>query len=812
MSHNKMRPQPADGRRSARTHDAAHGNRHEIGPAEQRPVVAAWMRWGLPVIVAVVTFVAFAPALQNGFVNWDDDKVLLSNEHFRGLGGEQLKWMFTSFWMGHYHPLTWVSFGVDYIIWGIDDALGYHLTNLLLHALNAVLFYYLAARLLRLTGGGRGLGEAGLRAAAALAALLFAVHPLRVESVAWVTERRDVLSVSFLIPCVLCYLRYASGGRGRWGWYAAAVLLLLASLLSKAWGITLPVILLVLDCYPLRRVALRWPEAVSPAAVRVVIEKLPFVAIAGWAAVMAANAQATAAYTMKSLAEHGVAARVAQALYGLAFYVWKTVVPTGLGPLYEIPQNMNPLAPRFVVAAVLVVAAVAVLIALRRRWAAGPALLAVYVITLAPVLGFAQSGQQLVADRYSYIACMTLAVVGGAVALWAAELLSRGGSRRAAIGIVAGGCVVVVTLGVLTWRQTQVWRTSDTLWTRALAVCPESSYAHYNLGVCYGNRQEYEQAAALFEGAIELNPRDAGALASLGKARYEQGRVEEAIEQYEAALSIRPEMAQVHQWLAEALQDAGRRDEADQHMREAARLAPEMPRPTRETGTQLAAQGRLVEALPHLQQAVLDAPGDAHTRFNYGLALARLQREDEAIEQLEECVRLNPQHYDGRRCLAMALTTRGDIAGAVEQYEAALHVHPNASDVHARLADLLAQQGQTTTAVKHYRAALNGEPENLAVANKLARMLATSTDEQIHDATEAVRLAEAACQGTEFREPNFLSTMATAYAVAGRFEDAAQTIRRLIPFAETTGNAALLQELRGRLSAYEAGKLSSSDG
>jgi len=221
-------------------------------------------RWAshlaVPAVLALASFVVFLPALDAGFVNWDDDENFLDNPNYRGLGATQLRWMFTTFLMGHYIPVTWMSLGLDYVVWGMRPA-GYHLTNLLLHAANAVLFYFMALRLLRARVADRSThGSLALTLGSAFATLLFAVHPLRAESVAWITERRDVLSGLFYLGAIVAYLRYCDGGvpegsrtRGTRRWYWASLGLFALALLSKAMTVTLPVILLVLDVYPLRR-------------------------------------------------------------------------------------------------------------------------------------------------------------------------------------------------------------------------------------------------------------------------------------------------------------------------------------------------------------------------------------------------------------------------------------------------------------------------------------------------------------------------------------------------------------------------------
>ncbi|MGH9579426.1 MAG: hypothetical protein ACRD2R_00405, partial [Terriglobales bacterium] len=367
-------------------------------------------RWAMPILVAMLTVAAFFPALQNGFVDWDDNTGLLNNLSYRGLGWEQLRWMFTTFHLGHYQPLTWVTFGLDYLVWGMDP-FGYHLTNLLLHALNAVVFYFVALRLFSLSVSVSS-GDFALRAASGFAALLFSIHPLRVESVAWATERRDVLSGLFFLLTLLCYLRAAKADSGaeHLKWLGVAVLAYVFSLLAKDVGMMLPSALKVLDVYPLMRFGAGGGKWFGPEAQRIWWEKAPFAFLALVAAAVAIMAQSVA---LKSFAVHDSAGRLAQALFGLGYYLRKTLLPVGLSPIYELPRPFIPWDWPYLASGLAVSAIAAGLIILRCRWPAGLAAGIYYAAMLAPVLGIAQSGSQLVADRYSYLSCLGWALLAG---------------------------------------------------------------------------------------------------------------------------------------------------------------------------------------------------------------------------------------------------------------------------------------------------------------------------------------------------------------------------------------------------------------
>ena len=443
------------------------GTPGELAPASVTGRLAGcalWeTRWFPAATVIALTLVAFLPVLGNGFIpNWDDALNFLDNPYYRGLGPAQLRWMFTTFHAGHYIPLTWLSLGLDYLLWGLHPA-GYHLTSLLLHAATALAFYFVSLRLLRLALP-PATSPAALRWGAVVAALLFAVHPLRVESVAWATERRDVLSGLFYVLAVLCYLKAverAPAARPRPRWYALTLACFAAALLSKSITVTLPVTLLVLDVYPLRRLG----GSAGWRTPRPWLEKLPFFAFSAAATAVAFVALLPLG-NARSVADMGLGLRALLSVYGLAFYLLKTALPLDLSPLY--PLSVTITWGHFAVAAGTALVAVS----MRRRWPAFTAVWLVYAITLAPVLGLFHNGPQAVADRYSYLACLGWALLlGGAAAhTWA-------GARVARTAL----CVAILALAVLTWQQASVWRSAVTLWSHATSLGSGGRSAHANL-------------------------------------------------------------------------------------------------------------------------------------------------------------------------------------------------------------------------------------------------------------------------------------------------------------------------------------------
>jgi Tfp pilus assembly protein PilF len=600
-------------------------------PAGRAPGVhTAAQRWVLglaPWLIALVTFAAFLPALQNQFV-WDDDENFVDNYHYRGLGWTQLRWMWTAFHLGHYIPLTWMTFGLDYLLWGMNPV-GYHLTNLVAHAANAALFYLVAFRILALAMPGPVKpGQARLALSASIAALLFALHPLRVESVAWATERRDVLSGLFYVLTILAYLRAwdREGERGRWYWVAVA--LFGCALLSKSMAVNLPVVLLILDVYPLRRLggATGWWGA--PAR-RVYVEKIPFFLLAAAASAITFMANTV----MASLDQLSVLGRLAISAYSLSFYLWKTVAPVSLSPLYELGP-VDPWATPFLLSYGGVLAITALAWARRRRWPGLATAWLAYVVILLPVLGVFQNGPQIAADRYTYLAGLGWAILTGA-----GLRCSRRPLSFVSIGLVV---VLFVGFGTLTWNQVHVWQDTEKLWAHALAIDPKSPTAHLNVGAVLAD----------------------------------QGKLAEAIEHYRQALHFKPDYAFAHYNLGTALARRGQPAEAAEHYRRALAIKPDYAGALNNWGNTLTQMGKLAEAVELYRRALTIKPDYADAHYNLGVALAQQGKPAEAIELFQRALKIRPDYADAHRNWGSVLAQQGKPAEADEHFRRALRIRP----------------------------------------------------------------------------------------------------------------------------------------
>lgn len=533
----------------------------------------------LPWLVAALAALPFLPALLNGFTDWDDPVFILKNA---ALANFDVGWMFTATFGGHYHPLTWLSLALDRALWG-PVPLGFHLTSILLHAATAALFFLVARRLL---------GEE-TPWPALFAALLFAVHPLRVESVAWAIERRDVLSGFFYLLTVVLWLE---------GKTPQALAAFLASLLSKGTGVTLPIGLALLDGVALgKKLDRAWLKKAAPFAALAVA----FGAVGLWA--QAANGASL------PLSRFPASSRLAVAAYGLCFYPLKTLWPSGLIPLYPLPAN--PALddwPFWPCAALLVIAAWALAAAARRRpkLAAGAAF---YAVTVAPVLGVFRFGTQLAADRYSYLSCLPFALLaGGALKSALAD------EKKRQLALAAAASVLVVFSG-LTLRQTTFWRSGESLWTRELDVRPDVPLAQHNLADGLMARGLFDAAERRERAALKIDPHYVHSLNGLGLALAAQGRFPEAIPAYEAAINEWPQY-----WEAWA-----------------------------NLGIALARLNRFDESYKAFGKALELNPTRAELHGNYALALLAGGKRDAGLTELQVALTLNPNQQRLQQIYAM---------------------------------------------------------------------------------------------------------------------------------------------------------------
>ncbi|HEY3861405.1 MAG TPA: tetratricopeptide repeat protein [Verrucomicrobiae bacterium] len=607
--------------------------------------------------LAAATLAVFWGALNCQFVNYDDPTYITSNAELgQGLTLASVRWAFTTGAASNWHPLTWLSHLADVQLYGMKPA-GHHFTSVLIHAVNGVLLFLLL----------RSMTGAFWRCA--VVAGLFALHPLRVESVAWVSERKDVLSTMFWMLTVWAYVRYARTG-AKW-WHAGSIFCFALGLMSKPMLVTLPVILLLLDYWPLARLEPR-PGKAAPAGrgssrAKLLVEKIPFLllAIASSVVTFVAQRQGGAVSTLTGVP---LAARIENAFVSCARYLSKMFWPSRLSPLYPHPGYW----PWWEVAgSVLLLAAITVWVV---RRASRQPYLAVgwfwFLVMLAPVIGLVQVGIQSMADRYSYTAS-----IGVLIALvWGANewITSQRWILWVAAIAAVGACLA------LTPRQVAYWRTSETLFEHAAAVTDNNYLAYNNLGFDLSNRGETEKAMADYRKSLAINPNYDEAHNNLGFTLAAEGRYQEATNEYIKALSLNPNLTEAHNNLGIALGHLG-----------------------------------FPEAGMHEYQIALEEnPRHASARNNYGVALAMAGKLDEAIAQFRLSLDCQPDYLSAHSDLGNALALKGDPEGAAREYEICLKLDPKDAQVHNNFGNALAQMGKLPEAAAQYRLALELMPEN----------------------------------------------------------------------------------------------------
>jgi protein O-mannosyl-transferase len=800
------------------------------------------------VLLVAVTLAAYWPVLQNGFVSYDDRTYVTENPHMLGgMTRANVAWALRTAHAGNWHPVTWLSHLLDVQLFGLK-ARWHHLTSLLFHAANALLLFVC---LRRMTGA--------LWRSTAVAAL-FALHPLHVESVAWVAERKDVLSTFFFLLTLWAYARYAEKSvvSSQWSvvsseprtsdnaprttdggprstlhaapFYVLSLCFFALGLMSKPMLVTLPFLLVLLDYWPLSRLGLKTQDPRRKTLLPFVIEKLPFLALSLASCVTTFIVQRGAG-AVSSLDTLPFEFRISNALISYVRYAAKMVWPAKLAVFYPAPTQWPEW---WVLGAALILVGVSALAVLRGRAASYlPVGWFWYLGTLVPVIGLVQVGQQALADRYSYIPLVGLFIM----IVWsAAEIPARWPVANR--WVAAGGAIAIGACAALTWRQAGYWQDSASLFEHALAVTRDNAVAQNNLGVCFLDSGNVAAAESHFAEAVRIRPRYPEALANLGLCRDQAGREDEALELLQRSVQIQGTPA-AHYNLANLLAKRGELEQAEAHYHSALKAKPELAEAWYNLGLLKARQGKAVEAeqcystalqfrpgfteahaslgamlagekkldaaIMHFQAALQTAPGNADAQFNLAAALNAKGDVAGAAKHYAEACRLRPEDLDARQNLALALLYQAKLPEAAAQFQEVLRARPNAGTEHY-LALALDAQGQVEAALPHYREAVHLSPNSALYLNDLAWVLATNPKAEIRDGAEAVRLAEQACKLTGGKEPRCFGTLDAAYAEVGRFDDAVATATKARELALASGQQEIAQQAEARLAVYRARK------
>jgi tetratricopeptide (TPR) repeat protein len=607
----------------------------------------------------------FAPVIGHPFLELDDDSYVTRNPHVAsGLGGENLAWAFTSFHSSNWHPLTWVSHQVDASVWGLSPA-GHHLTSVLLHTANTLLLLLL---LCRMTGDFWP---------SLVVAMVFGLHPLRLESVAWVAERKDVLSVFFGLLALLAWTDYCK--RQAPSRYLAGLVAFALALMAKPMLVTLPFVMLLLDLWPLERMTLKW-TAVKPR----LVELIPFFVLAAASAAVTIAAQ-RASGAVGSLSEVPFAARLANASTAYAAYLVKLFWPMNLAVVYPLPHNVP--AGKWVGATVLLIAltAGAVLSLRRRPWITVGWLW--YLGTLVPVIGLLQVGTQAYADRYTYLPTIGIAI---AIAWSAAELWrSRPKWRQP---LVAGFVGTAVVLCVLTVYQGRFWSSSERLFKRSLAVAGESELIHNSYGALLQRENRRAEAAQHFRAALAINPNFASARRNLGNVLIDLNQPAEAILELQRAVQQAPESASGQDGLGVALTQAARGAEALPHLQRAVALEPDEPRWRADLVVVLLMEHRETEAIALLDAALAGRHASVEDQYLLGVARFQLGEQGPAATAFLAAIALDQKHARALNRLGIIRAQEGRLDESIELFRRSLAIDPTLKDAARNLQRALAMR------------------------------------------------------------------------------------------------------------------------
>lgn len=711
------------------------------------------------VAVGLVTLSAYWQVRHNEFIaTFDDDLYIVDNSHVNaGITFEGLRWAFTTSHAFNWHPLTWLSHMVDCQLFGVD-ASSHHLMNVAFHILNSLL---LLTVLWRMTGR---------LWASAFVSAAFALHPLHVESVAWASERKDVLSTLFWMLTLLAYASYCK--RPNLRRYLLVFLALGLGLLAKQMLVTLPIVLLALDYWPLRRLRLKAEQASDmqqtfPAVSRgrCVLEKAPLLALSAAASIVVYLVQQQTG-PVRPFAEYPLAWQVGNALVAYVAYIGKTVWPSNLAIFY--PHRGANLPIWHIAWSALLLASVTVGAMWRTK--KRPYLLSGwlwYLVTLVPVIGLVQVGLQAYADRYTYIPLTGLFII---VAWGAVDVLSGVRNKRTILSLCA--LVPLLAFAFLTRRQVGYWRNGMTLYKHATVAVKDNWWGYHHIGELLVRENKPDEAIENLKEAIRIKPDFTNAYNEIGVIFIKQGKLEEAIENLKQALRINPNFVEGRSNLAFALSRAGKRE----------------------------------EAAKHYSMLLKRDPGRPEAHYNLANILVEMGRLDEAGLHFRKVIEIKPDYFEARSNLANVAAKQGRLEEAITHWEELVKVNPNEVTLYSNLGTAYQRLDKPDKPISHWERALQLKPDHVIVLAKLSWLLATSRDAQYRDGGRAVELARRGCELTGYTEPTLLDKLAAGYAEAGQFDEAIRTGETALRLARIVGPEELAAIISTRLEWYKRGE------
>jgi tetratricopeptide (TPR) repeat protein len=744
--------------------------------------------------LGLVTLALFLPSVTHQFLRYDDQQYVTENQHVQaGLTWSSVVWAFKSFRATNWHPLTWLSHMLDCQFYGLQPA-GHHLTNVLFHTANSVLLFLVLAQL---TGA--------LWRSAAVAAL-FAWHPLHVESVAWIAERKDLLCAFFWMLTIWAYARYVKvlgiqspGPRVQshpTRLYLLALVFFALALMSKPMAVTLPFVFLLLDYWPLQRLQIGSPKSESKKLVALIGEKAPFLILSGVSCALTLLAQKQA---MVSTAGLGISQRFGHAPVAYVHYLGVMLVPRHLAIYYPY-DKMIPGGGILLAVALLALITTIVLWSGRRLpylatgwfW---------FVGTLVPVIGLVQVGEQAWADRYTYLPYIGLFI---ALVWGLRDLAARVRVARTILPWLAA--TTSVALLVVTSVQLSYWKDTRTLFEHVDRVTQNNPLSATLLGSLLATEGKYDAAIPFYRRALSYSPGFPEAHFYLGHAFDQQGKLDEAIAEYQKAVWFKPIEEQTHIRLGVALAKQQKLEEATAQYEAALKANPESAVAHNNLAKLLHSQGRLDDAILHYSAALRFGPSLAQAHNNLGVLLLQKGRTAEGVAQLQEALRLRPGDTETQLNLALGLADQQQWNEAADLFAKTVTTATSDPNIHYRFAVTLAHLHKTREAMSQFASALLLRQDLPDALNGLSWILATDPDPQLRNGPQAVAMAERACELTGRKDPDKLKTLAAAYAETGQFSHAIVDAQAALDIASKNGLKEMTDECRLMLGAFRTGK------
>jgi tetratricopeptide (TPR) repeat protein len=743
---------------------------------------ASWLI-ALGLVAAVLAVYIRTWGSDFAFVNFDDDYYVTANAHVQaGLSASGLYWACTSFDAVNWHPFTWLSLQLDAHLFGIS-APAFHRTNVLLHAVNTVLLFWLLQWL------------TGALWRSAVVAAIFGLHPAHVEAVAWITARKDVLSTLFWLLTTAAYAWYAERpGVCR---YLLVVLLFALGLTAKSMLVTLPATLLLLDYWPLGR----WP-AEPDASSRyarstwrwLLVEKAPLFVLVIPAIILTLFAQAP---IIDALAQYTLYDRIANALVSYVRYLWMAIWPVNLAILYPLPREVVPLW-QTCAAGTLLTALTGGAVWVGRSWRYVPVGWFWFLGTLVPVIGLVQNGPQALADRYTYVPYIGLSLIP----VWGIAELCRDDRQPRAVPAVLAG-LALAGCAVLTWWQIGYWRDSETLWRHALAVTTENRGAHAMLGVALAEQGELPRAAEQFEASLRLDPDNPATHINLAAALVPMGELEAAAAHLERSLQLRPGAARVHFNLGVVRAQQGRNRDAAIHYATALELDPQLTAAGIGRVDALTRLGELAQAREQLNLLLQRDPDSAPLHKELGRLLKQEGKLAEAVTAYDYALARQSDDPETWNYKGVALEWLDQLNEAAACYRRAAELKPRELVYNLNLAYAEHQCGRQAPAQAAFRTAFEVQPGWLEVALTEAWTLATHPDPGRRNGKLALRTATLVCAATNEQRAQALDVRAAAHAELGQWDQAVASQRKALALLPPNSAPSLRTAATERLHRYE---------